>query len=277
MMEQAYLRTELLIEPESLWEQRNETNFRIIDLGSEGAYGRAHIPGAVRLPVHPWLKETEGGVHVMNADTFSSLMSGVGVSNETRVVAYDAFNTSFATRLWWVLNFYGHTNVQVLNGGWHRWIAEGRQVTTKGITPPAGSFAPAPEEAIICRLDDVKAAVENPDIQILNVLTEGWYRGTVNPFDNKRVGRIPGSVNIPIERFLTDDDRQTFRSAPELQAIVRDAGLSPEKETIVHCQAGIRTTMGVFVLALLGWDRVRAYDASMAEWANRDDTAMVVG
>jgi len=66
-----------------------------------------------------------------------------------------------------------------------------------------------------------------------------------------------------------------FKPASELRSVLGEAGASPEKETVVHCQGGIRTTMGVFVLSLLGWDRVRAYDASMAEWANRDDTPMV--
>jgi thiosulfate/3-mercaptopyruvate sulfurtransferase len=279
MTEQGYARPELLIEPETLWEMRTQSSLVIVDIGSEGAYGRAHIPGAVRLPVHPWLKETDGGVHVMNADTFSSLMDGLGVSNDTTVVAYDAFNSSFATRLWWVLDYYGHKRVRVLNGGWHRWLAEGRQVTSKSKTnqPSEGGFTAEPNQGMICRIDDVKAGMEKPDVQVLNVLTEGWYRGTENPFNNKRVGRIPGSVNIPMERFLTDDEAQTFRAAVELRAIVRDAGLSPDRETIVHCQAGIRSTVGAFVLALLGWEGVRVYDASMAEWANRDDTSMVVG
>jgi thiosulfate/3-mercaptopyruvate sulfurtransferase len=67
-----------------------------------------------------------------------------------------------------------------------------------------------------------------------------------------------------------------FKSAAELRAILTQGGFSPSNEVIVHCQAGVRTTMGFFVLALLGWERMRAYDASMAEWANRDDTSLVV-
>ena len=277
MAEQGYARPELLAEPDWLWEHRDDPNVRIIDMGSGDAYARAHIPGAVQLPVHGWIKQTEWGVHVMDPQDFSSLMSSLGVSDDTTVVTYDSFNSSFATRLWWVLNYYGHPNAKVLNGGWHRWLAEGRPVTNKPTKAPQGNFTARPNEAIICRLDDVKIAVEQPDAQVLNVLTEEWFRGTVNPFNNKRVGRIPGSINIPIERFLTDDDKQMFRSAEELRAIVKEAGLAPEKETFIHCQAGIRTTMGAFVLALLGWNNVRAYDASMAEWANRDETPLVVG
>jgi thiosulfate/3-mercaptopyruvate sulfurtransferase len=102
------------------------------------------------------------------------------------------------------------------------------------------------------------------------------YAGTDNPFGNARVGHIPGSVNIPIERFFVDEDVPTIKAAPELQSVLAEAGLSPEQETVIHCQAGVRTTTGVFALSLLGWDRVRAYEASMREWANREDTTLTI-
>jgi len=110
----------------------------------------------------------------------------------------------------------------------------------------------------------------------LNVLPEEFYRGTENPFGNKRVGHIPGSLNLPIEKFLTSDDRRVFKPASQLRAILAEVGLSPENESIIYCQGGIRTTVGFFVLSLLSWDRMRAYDAAMAEWANRDDTPLAV-
>jgi len=96
------------------------------------------------------------------------------------------------------------------------------------------------------------------------------------PFGNRRVGHIPGAANVDSGAFLLHQPPYTFRRADEIEALVRDAGMSPKRETIVHCQAGIRTTTGVFALALLGWKNVRAYDAAMAEWANRDDTPLVV-
>ena len=65
-----------------------------------------------------------------------------------------------------------------------------------------------------------------------------------------------------------------IKPAAELQTVLEKAGLSPERETVIHCQAGVRTTMEISVTALLGWEQVRAYEASMAEWANRDDTAL---
>jgi hypothetical protein len=98
----------------------------------------------------------------------------------------------------------------------------------------------------------------------VNVLPPKVFRGEENPFANKRVGHISSSVNVPIEDSLVDDNRGMLRPAPELRVVVDNAGLSPEHETDVHCQAGARTAFGYFVLSVLGYDRVRAYDAAMA-------------
>ena len=271
-----YARPELLAEPDWLWEHRDDPGVRILDCGSTEAYERAHIPTAVSLSVDGWLKEPEGGLHVMGAEAFAALMGRLGVSDDTTVVAYDDFNTTYATRLWWVLNYYGHTAAKVLNGGWHGWLTEGRPLTFHETAPDPQQFTARANEDIMCRLNYLKDRYDDPDLQVLNVLPPAHFRGEVNPFSNKRVGHIPGSVNIPIEEFLTDDDRGVFKPAWELRATLDKAGLSPDKETVVHCQAGVRTTLGFFVMSLLGWDRIRAYDAAMAEWANQDDTPLVL-
>ena len=274
--DQGYRRPELLAEPDWLWEHRDDPNVRLVDCASPDAYGRAHIPGAVGLPVDVWIKEPEGGVHVMGAEKFTDLMSGLGVSDDTTVVCYDDWVTAYATRLWWVLNYYGHTNAKVLNGGWHRWLTEGRPITFHETEAEPARFTATPNEAVICRIDDLLRRYNEDDVQVINVLPEGMFLGTANPFENKRVGHIPGSVNVPYARFLTEDDLGVFKPAPELRKILQEAGVTPEKEAVVHCQAGVATTLGFFVLSLLGWDRVRAYDAAMAEWANRDDTPLTL-
>ena len=276
MAEQAYARPELLAEPDWLWERRDDPKVRIIDCASLERYRRAHIPGAVGLPVNGWLKEPEGGLHVMGSKAFGELMEKLGVSDDTAVVAYDDNNMFYATRLWWVLNYYGHTNARVLNGVWYRWISEGRPVTFKETAPKPGRFTPRPDDSVIGRLDDVMSKLDHPDTQILDVRPDGEWLGGTNDFDNKRVGHIPGAHHLFAQKFLTDDERRMVKSASDLRALFKDAGIEPGKEVIVHCQAGIRTTQGVFTLRLLGWERVRAYDAAMAEWANREDTPLVV-
>ena len=134
----------------------------------------------------------------------------------------------------------------------------------------------APNEELIARLGDIRSAVERGDAQILDVRPRSYWEGSANPFGNRRIGHIPGAANVDSGAFLLHQPPYTFKGAKEIVALVRDVGMSPKRETIVHCQAGVRTTTGVFALALLGWTNVRAYDAAMAEWANRDDTPLVV-
>jgi thiosulfate/3-mercaptopyruvate sulfurtransferase len=278
-----YAHPDLLAEPEWLWQRCEDVNLRVVDCGDAAAYGRAHIPGAVRLVrdedavaagAPQWLKDPDDRVHLLGPDGVAALAARLGISDDSTVVAYDDYNGSSATRLWWLLTYYGHPNVKVLNGGWQRWLDEDRAATFRETAPAPGRFTPRPKEAMRIRLDELKARHAKLDVQIVNVLWPGMYAGTANPFGNARVGHIPGSVNLPIERFFADEEVPTLKPAPELEAVFAEAGLSPDQETVVHCQAGVRTTMGVFAMSLLGWDRVRAYEASMAEWANRDDTPL---
>lgn len=212
---------------------------------------------------------------MIGSEALAELMDKLGVSDDTTVVAYDDNQMVYATRLWWVLNYYGHTNCRVLNGVWYRWISEGRPVTFKETVPEPGSFTPRPDESFICRLDYLKSRLNASGSQVLDVRPDDEWSGKTNDFSNKRIGHIPGALHLFAQKFLTDDERRMVRPATELRTLLKDAGAQGGKEVIVHCQAGIRTTQGVFVLRLMGWDRVRAYDAAMAAWANRDDTPLV--
>ena len=278
-----YARPELLTESAWLWARRDDPDLRVVDCSDAAAYDRAHIPGAVRLiraeetvegGSPQWLKDPNDPVHVLNANGAAALGQRLGITDDTTVVVYDDYNGSFATRLWWVLTYYGHSRVTVLNGGWHRWLDEGLPATFRETVPPPGRFTPRPNEAMRIRLEELKARSSDRGLQIVNVLWPEMYAGTANPFNNKRSGHIPGSANIPIEHFFTDADVPMIKPAAELEMVFAEAGLLPARETVVHCQAGVRTTMGIFVTALLGWNRVRAYEASMAEWANQDDTPL---
>src|SRR5579884_846149 len=128
MTTDGYARPELLAEPDWLAEHAGDRNVRVVDCASLDAYRRAHIPGAVGLPVHFYIKDPADEKFVMPSDQFADLMGRLGVGDATTVVTYDDNNSLVATRLWWVLNDYGHPNAKVLNGGWHRWLTEGRPV-----------------------------------------------------------------------------------------------------------------------------------------------------
>jgi len=275
-----YARPELLVEPEWLAEHANDPGVRIIDCATLEAYRRAHIPGAVHLPVHYYIKEdappgAEHGTFVMPPADFEALMGKLGVSNDTLVITYDDNNALVASRLWWVLKYYGHTKAKVLNGGWHRWLTESRPVTFHATRAPAASFKAHPNPAIIADADFLKHHHRRDDCQVLDARTDAEWEGT-NDRGNKRVGRVPGAKHLEWLNFVSKDDTRQFLPAEELQRLVTEAGFSPEKATITYCQGGIRAAHAAFVLELLGWGNIRVYDGSMRDWANREDTPLEV-
>ena len=274
-----YARPELLAEPEWLAEHANDPNVRIIDCAVVEAYRRAHIPGAVHLPVHYYIKEddAEGGDHgvfVMPPAQFEALMGKLGVGPDTTVVTYDDNNAMVATRLWWVLNYYGHTNVKVLNGGWHRWLTEGRTVTFHATKAVPATFTAKRRSELCASADMVKASQADPGCQVLDARTDGEWEGT-NDRGNKRAGHVPNAKHLEWVRFVGTDDHRKFLPAEAIQKLLDDAGISREKPTITYCQGGIRAAHAAFTLALLGYNDIRVYDGSMRDWANRDDTPLV--
>lgn len=274
-----YARPELLAEPDWLEEHANDPNVRIIDCATLDAYRRAHIPGAVQLPVHFYIKEEDTGgedhgVLVMPPAAFEALMGKLGVGPDTTVVTYDDNNALVASRLWWVLNYYGHTNAKVLNGGWHRWLTENRRVTFHATKPAPATFTARPNASLYASIDLLKEQHADEGCQVLDARTDGEWAGT-NDRGNKRVGRVPNARHLEWLKFVATDDSRQFLLADELQALVDEAGFVREKPTITYCQGGIRAAHAAFVLTLLGYDNVRVYDGSMREWANREDTSLV--
>lgn len=273
-----YARPELLAEPDWLAEHADDPNVRIIDCATLEAYRRAHIPGALQLPVHFYIKEedpegSDHGTFVMKLPAFEALMGGLGVANDTTVVTYDDNNALVASRLWWVLNFYGHTNVKVLNGGWHRWLSENRPVTFHATRPVRTEFRAHPVEGIRASAEDLLSTYNDAACQILDARSDGEWEGT-NSRGNKRSGHVPNARHLEWTRFVEPTDTRRFLPADEIESLLKDAGISREKPTITYCQGGIRAAHAAFVMSLVGYDNVRVYDGSMRDWANRDDTPL---
>lgn len=274
MAESDYPRGDVLVETNWVADHLQDSSVRIIDCAPVEAYRRAHIPGAVGLGgINPYIKDPANETFVMPPERFAELMSELGVSDGTLVVLYDDNNALFAARLWWVLQYYGHSNTKVLNGGWYKWLYEGRPVTTHATRPERGSFTPRTNDAILCRLEGLKSAIGSSATDIFDVRSDEEFAGT-NLRGNRRAGHVPGAKHIEWLDFVTQDDNRVFRPAGEIGAMLQNAGIDPTHEVVTYCQGGIRAAHAMFVLTLMGFDRVRNYDGSMREWANLDDTPL---
>ncbi len=232
MADQNYSRPEMLVETDWLAEHLQDANLCVVDCDNREAYRRAHIPGALMFRGHHYLKEKEGALHLMGPEQFAETMGGAGIGDDTVVVAYDGFSGLYATRLWWALNHYGHTQVTVLNGGWDAWLAEGRPLTNAPAKRAPARFSPRVNEELIARWDYVQDLIAQPNRVLLDVRSDGEWTGE-NARGTKRGGRIPGAVHL---EWLNAVDNQTkkFKPAAQLRAMFAEAGITPESEVVTY-------------------------------------------
>lgn len=236
--------------------------------GKRDEYLAGHIPGAVYLDWTRDIVDPDDPVEAQVAppERIAQVFGKAGIGDGTTVVAYDDHPTSqFATRLWWVLRYYGHDAVQVLDGGLPQWKREGRPLSTDVPSYPPAVFTPHRRPEWRVTAEEVLASLDDPDVTLADARDSGQYSGAVRR--GPRGGRIPGALHIPRERFVDAEGR--FRSDEELRAIVEEAGIGPAHRVIAYCNGGVAATVALFGLSLLEYPRLANYDGSWNEWGER--------
>ncbi len=230
MADHNYSRPEMLVETD--WLAEHLQDVCVVDCDNREAYRRAHIPGAVTFRGHHYLKEKEGAPHIMGPEQFAETMGGLGIGDDTLVIAYDGFSGLYATRLWWAPSSYGHTRAAVLNGGWDAWLAEGRPLTNAPARRAAARFNPQVNEELIARWEYVRDSIDQTDRVLLDVRSDGEWSGQ-NARGTKRGGRIPGAVHLEWLNYV-DDQTKKFKPAAELRAMFAEAGITPESQVVTY-------------------------------------------
>lgn len=223
----------LLVTTEWLEQHLDSPNLVLIDCGAPDAYRRAHIPNAVSISHDPFLKGAENPKLVMQKGEFETLVRALGVSNNTSVIVYDDSPSMNAARAWWVFERFGHNDLRVLDGGISAWIAEGRLMTSRSTSHEPGTFTANLYESHHCRIEDVRSAIEDPNIQIWDTRSEGEWSGE-NSRGNERVGHIPGAIWLEWLKLLQEPPVGRFRPLDEIRQILVTAGIDPEAGTITY-------------------------------------------
>lgn len=223
-----YQNKELLVEVNWLFENIGNENIVVIDCDSADAYARGHIPGSVHLPTHMYVKSTTDKLFVMSPDEFASMCSGLGIDNETLVVTYDNSQSLYATRLWWVFDYYGHSQIRVLNGGWKNWINHGNTCSFDKPSIRANKqFIPGSNLNRYADKNKVIEACSLDSAQIWDVRSDGEFEGSETR-NNARSGHVPGALHLEWFNLM---DRQThlFKSEEEIRAILSESGIVLDK------------------------------------------------
>jgi thiosulfate/3-mercaptopyruvate sulfurtransferase len=266
-----YARPELLVDSAWLAAHLDDPAIRIVDMRPRG-FAEGHIPGAVWLDNNAIRIAGRSPNFLPTPAEFEQLMGRLGISNQTRVIAYDERGGIYAARLWWILNHYGHSNVALLDGGWVKWTADGRATNATTPAVPAASFTVKPGTVKVASLDDVKQAINRAGTKLIDARTQAEIDGK-DLRNIKRGGYIESSIPVYWEDML-DPTSKTFKSGAEIQLLYRSKGIQTSDNIITYCQVGMRASHDLFTLALIGHDltKLTNYYGSWEEWGNRDDT-----
>ena len=268
---QEYARPELLVGTAWLADHLQDADIRIVDLRVRG-YGDGHVPGAAWLDNNAIRIANRPPTFLPTPAEFEELMARLGISNTTRVIAYDDRGGIYAARLWWILNHYGHANVALLDGGWTKWALERRPTDTTAPAFTRASFSVKPGTVKVATAQDVLVAINKPGIKLIDARTQAEIEGR-DLRNIKRGGFIESSVPVYWEDTF-DPTTKAFKSAADIEKLYRSRGIAPGDDIITYCQVGMRAAHNLFTLALIGHDltKLRNYYGSWEEWGNRDDT-----
>jgi thiosulfate/3-mercaptopyruvate sulfurtransferase len=269
-----YSHPEVLADAGWVYLHLDDPQVRIIDARApfQGAlYQTGHIRGARFVNV---FTDVCCPSQIMDAASFEKLMSELGVGDDTTVVVYDTDGGLWAARLWWALRYFGHENAKILNGGLQAWIQTSSQsLETDTPTVEAAVFHAKVQPQWRATMDEVRKAIEDPQVAILDALTRPNYSGDLIQY--AQPGHIATALSFPAPDTL-DPVFRTVLGPSDLSRMIARLGLDPKERVITYCGGGIYGAHTAFVLYLMGFDNVSLYDGSLMEWAGDPANPMEV-
>jgi thiosulfate/3-mercaptopyruvate sulfurtransferase len=267
-MESKYTRDTLLTTPEELKDKLDNSNLCIIDTRPAEDFAREHIPGSVHFDLFglSLIDTRDAPLHAF-MHMIHHVLELRGVSESKEVVFYEGNSGMRAARGVWFLEFFGHPNAKMLDGGFTAWKAAGYPVSNETTPAKAASFKVNERRDVLATVDDVLSALKKNEYAILDTRSKAEHLGS--QVRAARGGIIPGSIHIEWTDNL--DAAGKFKSEAELRAMYEAAGITPNRAVISYCQGGYRAAHSYVALRILGYPRVRNYIGSWKEWGDRLD------
>jgi thiosulfate/3-mercaptopyruvate sulfurtransferase len=252
----------LLVSADSVQSTIGVKNFVIVDARSAG-YEISHIPGAINMKFGNYFTPGTGLLPVAD---LNAKLSAAGIKRNMTIVIYDNTSASFgaAGRIFWMLEYLGCSNVRILDGGWDKWVADGRPTETAINSLPASVFKASVKKARKATKEQIASKLGSSKFAIVDSRADeeyiGWQR-----YGEPRGGHIPGAVQIPYEWFFNPD--KTVVQYSDLKTMFESRGITRKKEVTAYCTVGIRSGFVYFLYRLMGYPRASNYDGSIVEWA----------
>ena len=274
-MGEAFARPEAVVSTAWVGERLGDPSVVVAEVNSDlvEGYEKGHVPGAVGWGLHTDME------HPVRRDIpdeaqFEALMARSGVRTDTTVVLYGDGNNRSSTWAFWVMKYYGHEDVRIMDGGRKKWILEGRPVSMTDPNPTPTEYRVGTLDPSVRAMKEyVVERIDRMGVKLLDTRTTEEYSGqlisapgTPQP-DIYRKGRIPGALHVPWDDAAADDG--AFRPVDDLRRMYANAGVDDADEVIAYCRLGVRASYTWFVLKYgLGFEQARTYDGSWTEWGN---------
>lgn len=255
------------------WLAANHTdpNIRVVDVRwylTEPDRGRSeylagHIPGAAFMDMEADLSSPRGqgpGRHPLpTPEAFAAAAGRAGIGPDTYVIAYDSSGGGAAARLWWLLHYFGHPRVSLLDGGWQAWQLAGYTIEASVPAIPPALFTPAPRPEMVVDAAAVEVLRSDPHVLLLDARATERYEGRVEPID-ARAGHIPGAKSAPFAGNIAPDGK--MRTAEELRERFQALGAGTAQQIVCYCGSGVTAAHNIFAMQLAGHNGILLYEGS---------------
>ena len=229
-------------------------------------YEAAHIPGARFFDIDDISDGRSDLPHMVPpVEKFMSRLRSMGVGDGHQVVVYDTHGLFSAARVWWLFRLMGHADVAVLDGGFPKWQAEGREIEDLPPVIRDRHMTVRRQNHMVRDVTQVSAATKLGDHEILDARPTGRFRGEEpEPRPGLRGGHIPGSKSVPASMLINPD--KTMKSPEDLRAVFAEAGVDLGKPAITTCGSGLTAAIINLALERIGKPDHALYDGSWTEW-----------
>lgn len=275
-----------LVTTEWLAAELGKTDIRVIDatlfLAAHGRNARsefeaAHIPGAVFFDIDEVSDTASPLPHMLPPpEKFASRMQALGLGDGSRIIVYDNSPLRSAARVWWMLTLFGAHEVAILDGGFAKWVAEGRAVESGKPIVRHRHFTVWADKSLVRDSRQMTENLRRKAELVVDARSAGRFAGTEpEPRAGLRSGHIPGSKNLPFDTLFNEDG--TYKSLDAIKAAFDASGVDFAKPVVGTCGSGVTSAVLAFAATLIGHPKMAIYDGSWSEWGASATNPVVTG